>query len=49
VAIAYQQLPDICIESLPIQKLQTNGLIFIWVINAKYVRAFELMERWGYR
>ncbi|RKP22390.1 hypothetical protein SYNPS1DRAFT_25890 [Syncephalis pseudoplumigaleata] len=48
VAIAYQQLPDVCIESLPIEKLQTNGLIFIWVINAKYVRAFELMERWGY-
>ncbi|KAI8049978.1 MT-A70-domain-containing protein [Syncephalis plumigaleata] len=48
VAIAYQQLPDVCIESLPIEKLQQNGLIFIWVINAKYVRAFELMERWGY-
>ncbi|RKP05888.1 MT-A70-domain-containing protein [Thamnocephalis sphaerospora] len=48
VAIAYQQLPDVCIESLPINTLQSNGLIFIWVINAKYVRAFELMQRWGY-
>ncbi|KAJ2157156.1 hypothetical protein GGF46_004700 [Coemansia sp. RSA 552] len=49
VAIAYQQLPDICIESLPIHLLQTNGFIFIWVINNKYTRAFQLMKQWGYR
>ncbi|KAI8817346.1 MT-A70-domain-containing protein [Fimicolochytrium jonesii] len=48
VAIAYQQLPDACIEDLPISTLQQNGFIFIWVINNKYVKAFELMERWGY-
>ncbi|ORX43344.1 MT-A70-domain-containing protein [Hesseltinella vesiculosa] len=48
VAIAYQQLPDVCIEDLPIEKLQTNGFIFIWVINNKYAKAFELMEKWGY-
>ncbi|KAI9598714.1 MT-A70-domain-containing protein [Syncephalis fuscata] len=39
VAIAYQQLPDIFTK---------RWTYFIWVINAKYVRAFELMERWGY-
>ncbi|KAJ2826210.1 hypothetical protein FBU31_003505, partial [Coemansia sp. 'formosensis'] len=39
VAIAYQQLPDVCIESLPIQLLQTSGFIFIWVINNKYTKA----------
>ncbi|OBZ83145.1 putative N6-adenosine-methyltransferase MT-A70 [Choanephora cucurbitarum] len=48
VAIAYQQLPDICIEEIPIPKLSTNGFLFIWVINNKYAKAFELMERWGY-
>ncbi|KAL3901919.1 MAG: hypothetical protein SGCHY_000216 [Lobulomycetales sp.] len=48
VAIAYAQLPDVCIEELPIQKLQTNGFIFIWVINNKYTKAFDLMKRWGY-
>ncbi|KAI8388097.1 MT-A70-domain-containing protein [Radiomyces spectabilis] len=48
VAIAYQQLPDICIEEIPIPKLQKNGFIFIWVINNKYAKAFELMEKWGY-
>ncbi|KAI8887056.1 MT-A70-domain-containing protein [Backusella circina FSU 941] len=48
VAIAYQQLPDICIEDLPIPKLSKNGFLFIWVINNKYAKAFELMEKWGY-
>ncbi|KAJ1848223.1 hypothetical protein LPJ70_001134 [Coemansia sp. RSA 2708] len=48
VAIAYQQLPDVCIESLPIHLLQTSGFIFIWVINNKYTRAFQLMKQWGY-
>ncbi|EIE76960.1 hypothetical protein RO3G_01664 [Rhizopus delemar RA 99-880] len=48
VAIAYQQLPDICIEDIPIPKLQKNGFLFIWVINNKYAKAFELMEKWGY-
>ncbi|KAJ2820933.1 hypothetical protein IWW50_004858 [Coemansia erecta] len=48
VAIAYQQLPDVCIESLPIHLLQTRGFVFIWVINNKYTRAFQLMRQWGY-
>ncbi|KAJ2484299.1 hypothetical protein EV174_002544 [Coemansia sp. RSA 2320] len=48
VAIAYQQLPDVCIESLPIHLLQTSGFIFIWVINNKYTKAFQLMKQWGY-
>ncbi|KAI8911440.1 MT-A70-domain-containing protein [Entophlyctis helioformis] len=48
VAIGYQQLPDLLIETLPIEKLQTNGFIFIWVINNKYAKAFDLMTKWGY-
>jgi len=48
VSIGYNQLPDICIEELPIQTLSTNGFIFIWVINAKYQKGFELMKKWGY-
>ncbi|CAG8636344.1 3259_t:CDS:2, partial [Cetraspora pellucida] len=48
VAIAYQQLPDICIEELPIPKLQKNGFLFIWVINNKYSKAFEMLKKWGY-
>jgi len=33
---------------MPVDTLSTNGFIFIWVINAKYSKAFELMKKWGY-
>jgi mRNA m6A methyltransferase catalytic subunit len=49
VAIGYQQLPDQLIQGLPIDTLSTDGFIFIWVINNKYSKAFELMEKWGYK
>jgi len=49
VAIGYSQLPNSDIENIPIPKLQTNGFLFIWVINARYAFAIELMERWGYK
>lgn len=49
VALGYSQLRDQHIRSLPIQKLQKNGLLFIWVINAKYKTALELFEHWGYK
>jgi N6-adenosine-specific RNA methylase IME4 len=48
VALGYKQLPNSEIEKLPIPKLQNNGFIFIWVINARYSFAIELMEKWGY-
>jgi len=48
VAIGYEQLSDSLIEDIPFPSLQENGLLFIWVINAKYKFALELMEKWGY-
>jgi mRNA m6A methyltransferase catalytic subunit len=29
-------------------KLQTDGFLMIWVINAKYRLALELFENYGY-
>ncbi|GJQ15220.1 hypothetical protein GpartN1_g7011.t1 [Galdieria partita] len=49
VALGYNQLSDECIASLPIHKLQKNGFMFIWVINAKYRTALHLFQRWGYQ
>lgn len=48
VAIGYQQLSDTLIEAIPFHRLQENGYIFIWVINAKYRLALDLMSKWGY-
>ena len=49
VALGYSQLNDADITHLPVPKLQTNGFLFVWVINAKYKFTLDLFERWGYR
>jgi len=49
VALGYSQLSDDIITSLPIPLLQENGLLFIWVINAKYRLALQLFMKWGYK
>eukprot|EP00941_MAST-03F_sp_MAST-3F-sp1_P000460 g460.t1 len=48
VAIGYQQLSDTILMDLPFEKLQTDGLIFLWVINAKFRLAMDLLDHWGY-
>ena len=48
VAIQYDSLSDEYIERIPIQKLQSNGMLIIWAINAKYAFTISLMHKWGY-
>jgi len=48
VAIAYSSLADEFIQKIPVPKLQENGFIFIWTINAKYATTARLIEHWGY-
>ena len=48
VALGYSQLTDRDIEDLPLPKLQTDGFLFLWVINAKYKLAVDLFRKWGY-
>lgn len=48
VAIQYDSLNDEQIERIPIEKLQKNGLIFIWTINAKLGVTLNLMKKWKY-
>ena len=48
VAIAYSTLSDKEIMQIPFDKIQDNGFLFIWVINAKYRFAIDLMENYGY-
>lgn len=49
VAIGYSSLNDEHIRKLPVGQLQESGLLLIWVINAKFGMATEMMEAWGYR
>jgi mRNA (2'-O-methyladenosine-N6-)-methyltransferase len=48
VALGYEQLTDNFIRDMPFGKLQDNGFLFMWVINAKYRFALSLFELWGY-
>jgi mRNA (2'-O-methyladenosine-N6-)-methyltransferase len=45
-----QARPQHCIFKIPLDKLQsTEGFLFVWVINAKYRFALEMMQHYGYR
>ena len=50
VAIQYNSLSDEAIENIPVPKLQSEGFLFVWVINAKFQFTVNAMEkRWGYK
>lgn len=48
MALGYRTLPNNAIRELPIQKLQKNGFLFLWVVNSRYNFALECLEHWGY-
>lgn len=48
VAIAYSSLSDRQVMDIPFDKLQDDGFLFVWVINAKYRFAISMMEHYGY-
>jgi len=48
VAIAYSTLTDQQILQIPFDKLQTDGYLFIWVINNKYRFALQMFDHFGY-
>jgi mRNA (2'-O-methyladenosine-N6-)-methyltransferase len=49
VSLGYSQLGDDFISALPVNKLQDNGLLFVWVINAKYQWTLNQFKKWGYQ
>ena len=49
VALGYSQLTDQDIVNLPVPSLQSEGFLFVWVINAKYKFTLDLFDRWGYK
>ena len=48
VSLGYSQLTDADIVGLPVPELQSDGFLFIWVINAKYKFTLDLFQHWGY-
>jgi len=48
VCISYTCLSDQELADMPIPELQTDGFLFMWVINSKFVLALEMFAKWGY-
>lgn len=49
VAIAYDTLNDgEILHNVPLSRLQTDGFVFIWIINAKYRFALDMLKHNGY-
>lgn len=48
VAIAYDSLSDDEILDIPLYQIQSQGFLFLWVINARYAKACDMMITWGY-
>ncbi|KAF8247531.1 MT-A70-domain-containing protein, partial [Wilcoxina mikolae CBS 423.85] len=46
--LPYHQMTDQDIMSLPIQHLQDNGLIFLWVTSRALEKGIQCLEKWGY-
>lgn len=49
VAIAYSTMNDDQINNLPLEHVQSDGFLFIWVINNKYQFALNFFKKHGYR
>lgn len=48
VHISYSSLSDSQVQSVPLHLIQDCGFLFIWTINNKYLKTFELLSNWGY-
>lgn len=48
VSISYACLTDQELLNLPVPELQTDGFLFIWVINCKMALALDMFDKWGY-
>ena len=48
VNIEYAQLITSDIENMPLQYVQDNGFLFMWVIAARLMDGIKMMRNWGY-
>lgn len=49
VNIIYDQLDEDVIASMPLDLVQDNGYIFMWVIASQFHNGLVMLKRWGYK
>ncbi|KAA8892692.1 MT-A70-domain-containing protein, partial [Sphaerosporella brunnea] len=47
--LPYKQMSDDDVLSLPIECLQEDGVIFLWVTGRSHPRGLDCLKHWGYR
>jgi N6-adenosine-specific RNA methylase IME4 len=45
----YNRISNKLLQHLPINMLQDNGFLFMWVVKSCYIHALRMMEKWGYK
>jgi hypothetical protein len=48
VCISYDCLADNELLNMPMEELQTDGFLLIWIINSKMSLAIDMFDKWGY-
>lgn len=48
VCLNYEQMDQIQIAKMPIQEIQDNGYVFMWVIACQLANGMQMLREWGY-
>ena len=48
VEIMYEQMPENDIASIPLNFVQKDGYIFMWVVAKEFSNGLRMLELWGY-
>lgn len=49
VQLSYQQLEHTIIAQMPLQYVQNNGFMFMWVVASQLMNGIAMMKNWGYK
>jgi len=49
VELGYEQMPQDEIAGMPIQLVQQNGFLFMWVVASHMPIGVSILQRWGYK
>ena len=49
IELDYPTMTDEEISNLPVNRLQKQGYLFLWVTKGKLKKAFKMFDKWGYK
>ena len=49
VELGYDQMEENAIATMPLDLIQTDGYVFMWVVAREFSNGLKMLERWGYQ